>query len=114
MGMLSRFRRKRRYAALSDEERIGRYVYLLNTLPASVIEKAHASAFSDVPAERRREMFEQLRPSSPTRSRTQHPTTRPCWRDSSAARRSGGPSAPSAPARRKQAMRATRSIRARC
>ena len=62
MGMLSRFRRKRRYAALSDEERIGRYVYLLNTLPASVIEKAHASAFSDVPAERRREMFEQLRP----------------------------------------------------
>lgn len=62
MGMLSRFRRKRRYAALSDEERIGRYVYLLNTLPASVIEKAHAAAFSDVPSERRREMFEQLRP----------------------------------------------------
>lgn len=62
MGMLSRFRRKQRYQALTDEERIGRYVYLLNTLPASVIESAHAAAFKDVPAERRREMFEQLRP----------------------------------------------------
>jgi hypothetical protein len=62
MGMWSRFRRKRRFEALTDEERISRYVYLLNTLPASVIEHAHASAFKDVPAQRRREMFEQLRP----------------------------------------------------
>lgn len=62
MGMFTRFRRKRRFEALTDEERIGRYVYLLNTLPASVIESAHATAFKDVPAERRREMFEQLRP----------------------------------------------------
>ena len=60
--MLSRFRRRRRYAALSDEERIGRYVYLLNTLPAAVIESAHATAFKDLPAEQRRAMFEQLRP----------------------------------------------------
>ncbi|WP_157536885.1 hypothetical protein [Microbacterium sp. Root180] len=60
--MLSRFRRRRRVAALTDEERIGRYVYLLNTLPASVIEGAHASAFKDLPAQRRREMFDQLRP----------------------------------------------------
>ena len=62
MGFLSRFRRKRQVGALTEEERIGRYVYLLNTLPASVIESAHATAFKDVPAERRREMFEQLRP----------------------------------------------------
>jgi hypothetical protein len=62
MGMWSRFRRKRKFEALTDEERISRYVYLLNTLPASVIEHAHASAFKDVPAQRRREMFEQLRP----------------------------------------------------
>ncbi|MHC2998012.1 hypothetical protein [Microbacterium sp. HJ5] len=62
MGMFARFRRRRRFEALSDEERLGRYVYLLNTLPASVIESAHATAFKDVPAERRREMFEQLRP----------------------------------------------------
>ena len=59
---LFRRHKKRPYAALSDEERIARYVYLLNTLPASVIESAHAKAFEDVPPERRREMFEQLRP----------------------------------------------------
>ena len=52
--------RRTPYAALTDEERISRYVYLLNTLPASVIESAHAKAFEDVPPERRREMFEQL------------------------------------------------------
>jgi len=63
MSILSRFRRRRNpYRAVSEEEQISRYVYLLNTLPASVIESAHASAFSDVPAARRREMFEQLRP----------------------------------------------------
>ncbi|MEV5071802.1 hypothetical protein MRBLMI12_003449 [Microbacterium sp. LMI12-1-1.1] len=63
MGMLSKFRRRRApYRAASEEERISRYVYLLGTLPASVIESAHASAFADVPPQRRREMFEQLRP----------------------------------------------------
>jgi hypothetical protein len=63
VSILSRFRRRKApYAALSDEERIARYVYLLGTLPASVIESAHAAAFKDLPAERRREMFEQLRP----------------------------------------------------
>lgn len=63
MAFLSRFRRRKTpYAALTDEERISRYVYLLNTLPAAVIESAHAKAFQDVPPERRREMFEQLRP----------------------------------------------------
>ena len=63
MGMLSRFRRRRQpYRAVTDEERISRYVYLLGSLPASVIESAHATAFEDVPPERRREMFERLRP----------------------------------------------------
>jgi hypothetical protein len=63
MSMLSRFRRRRDpYRAATEEERISRYVYLLGTLPASVIESAHASAFKDLPPERRREMFEQLRP----------------------------------------------------
>lgn len=64
MGMFDRFRKRRRtpYSALSDEERMSRYVYLLNTLPASVIERAHEAAFKDVPLERRQEMFEQLRP----------------------------------------------------
>ena len=63
MGVFSRFRRRKApYQALTDEERLSRYVYLLNTLPASVIESAHATAFGDLPPERRREMFEQLRP----------------------------------------------------
>jgi hypothetical protein len=63
MGMLSRFRRRKTpYAAVTDEERIARYVYLLGSLPASVIESSHATAFADLPAERRRELFEQLRP----------------------------------------------------
>jgi hypothetical protein len=63
MGVFSRFRRRKApYQALTDEERISRYIYLLNTLPASVIESAHATAFKDLSPERRREMFEQLRP----------------------------------------------------
>jgi hypothetical protein len=63
MSILSRFRRRKNpYVAVTEEEQISRYVYLLNTLPASVIESAHASAFADVPVARRREMFEQLRP----------------------------------------------------
>lgn len=63
MGIFSRFRRRKNpYAAATEEEQIARYVYLLNTLPAGVVESAHASAFREVPAERRREMFDQLRP----------------------------------------------------
>lgn len=63
MGMFSRLRRRREpYRAVTEEERIARYVYLLGTLPASVIESAHATAFKDLPPERRREMLEQLRP----------------------------------------------------
>jgi hypothetical protein len=63
MAFLSRFRRRKNpYAAATEEEQIARYVYLLNTLPASVIQSAHAAAFKDLPAARRREMFEQLRP----------------------------------------------------
>lgn len=64
MGVLSRFRRGRKapYRAVTEEEQISRYVYLLNTLPASVIESAHAAAFRDLPVERRRQMLEELRP----------------------------------------------------
>lgn len=63
MNFLSKFRRHDAPGSdLTDEERISRYVHLLNTLPAEVIENAHANAFEDVPPERRREMFEQLRP----------------------------------------------------
>ena len=51
MGILSKFRRRKNpYAAVTEEERIARYVYLLNTLPASVIESAHEAAFKDLSA----------------------------------------------------------------
>ena len=74
MGVFSRFRRRKNpYAAATEEEQIARYVYLLNTLPASVIESAHATAFQDVPVERRREMFEQLRPFMSESERTASP-----------------------------------------
>lgn len=64
MSFLSKFRKHGSpdAAALSEEESIARYVYLLNTLPPAVIESAHAKAFEDVPPERRREMFDQLKP----------------------------------------------------
>ena len=74
MSILSRFRRRKDpYKAATEEEQISRYVYLLNTLPASVIESAHATAFSDIPVARRREMFEQLRPFMSDAERTASP-----------------------------------------
>lgn len=63
MRAFSRFRRdKTPDEAVSDEERMVRYVHLLNTLPTMVIEKSHASAFKELPVQQRREMFERLRP----------------------------------------------------
>ncbi|MDN3496738.1 hypothetical protein QL996_12425 [Planococcus sp. APC 4015] len=63
MGIFTRWRRRADpYAAVTEEERIARYVYLLNTLPSSVVERAHATAFADLPVQQRREMFAQLRP----------------------------------------------------
>jgi uncharacterized membrane protein YgcG len=41
---------------------MARYVYLLNTLPASVIESAHAEAFRAMTPEKRAQMFAELRP----------------------------------------------------
>ncbi len=74
MSILSRFRRRKDpYKAATEEEQIARYVYLLNTLPASVIESAHATAFGDLPLARRREMFEQLRPFMSDAERTTTP-----------------------------------------
>lgn len=61
------------YGAVTEEERIARYVYLLNTLPASVIEKAHASAFKEFSPEKRRAMFEELRPFMSEAERQQAP-----------------------------------------
>jgi hypothetical protein len=58
------FKRKTRTpkGQLSDEESMARYVYLLNTLPPSVIEHAHETAFRELPEAKRREMYEHLVP----------------------------------------------------
>jgi hypothetical protein len=58
------FKRKTRTpkGQLSDEESMARYVYLLNTLPPSVIEHAHETAFRELPEAKRREMYERLVP----------------------------------------------------
>ena len=125
MTFLSRFRRRKSpYAALTDEERISRYVYLLNTLPAPVIESAHAKAFEDVPPERRREMFEQLKPfmsESEQAAASDDPTVlarlvrraeeHRARRAATAGRMAQAPSRPP-PASR--TTRGTRSTRARC
>lgn len=70
---LWRRRRRTPYTAVSDEERMSRYVYLLNTLPATVIERAHESAFRAMPPSRRREMFEKLRPFMSEQERVREP-----------------------------------------
>ncbi|MDO8382606.1 MAG: hypothetical protein Q7T17_06470 [Microbacterium sp.] len=70
------FRRRRNdpYAALSDEERMSRYVHLLTTLPVDVIERAHETAFRRVPRRERREMFDRLRPFMSEQEREAGPT----------------------------------------
>lgn len=59
--------------AVTDEERMARYVYLLSTLPPTVIERAHEAAFGRLPLERRKEMFERLRPFMSARERVRAP-----------------------------------------
>ena len=54
-------RRKRQVNAVSDDEQIARYVHLLDTLPSSVIEKAHAAAFADLSVDQRAEVCGRLR-----------------------------------------------------
>ena len=62
MGLWRRRRKVQPFAAVSDEERMSRYVYLLNTLPVTVIERAHAAAFKELPVAERQAMFDKLRP----------------------------------------------------
>ncbi|MCR2816328.1 hypothetical protein [Microbacterium jiangjiandongii] len=52
---------------------MARYVYLLSTLPPTVIERAHEAAFGRLPLERRQEMFAKLRPFMSERERVREP-----------------------------------------
>ncbi|MCR2825927.1 hypothetical protein [Microbacterium sp. zg.Y909] len=52
---------------------MSRYVYLLGTLPPTVIERAHEAAFGRLPLEQRQEMFAKLRPFMSERERVREP-----------------------------------------
>jgi hypothetical protein len=54
---------KRRHAqkAISEDEQIGRYAYVLGNVPASVADKAYAAAFAGLSAAQRQELLGQLR-----------------------------------------------------
>jgi hypothetical protein len=53
---------KRRHVpqAISEDEQIARYAYLLGNVPASVADKAYAAAFERLPAAPRGELVDQL------------------------------------------------------
>lgn len=64
MSLFSKSRHdKSHHAAVPEEERVARYRYLVDTLPPSVIESAHAAAFEDLPPEKRRELADRLQSS---------------------------------------------------
>ena len=54
---------KAHHAALSEEESVSRYSYLVDTLPVVVIESAHATAFEGLSPEQRRDLLDRLEPS---------------------------------------------------
>lgn len=51
--------------AISAEEQIARYAYVLGSVPASVADKAYAAAYAALPAEYRRDILDQLRSQLP-------------------------------------------------
>jgi hypothetical protein len=53
---------RRRHGDPSDDERRARYLYLVDVLPRSVLEKAHIEALSELTAEQRGEVFDGLLP----------------------------------------------------
>lgn len=54
------FRHEKHHATIPDEERVVRYTYLVETLPWTVIESAHATAFEDLTPEQRRDLLGRL------------------------------------------------------
>ena len=58
---------KRRHAqhAISEDEQIGRYGYVLGNVPANVADKAYAAAFARLSATHRQEILGQLRSQFP-------------------------------------------------
>ena len=58
---------KRRHPqiAISDEEQIGRYAYLLGNIPTSVADKAYAAGFARLSTAEREEVLTQMIPAMP-------------------------------------------------
>ncbi|WP_243073976.1 hypothetical protein [Microbacterium sp. SS28] len=58
---------KRRHAhhAISEDEQIGRYAYLLGNVPANVADKAYAAAFARLSATQRQDILRELRSQLP-------------------------------------------------
>ncbi|GAA3200176.1 hypothetical protein [Microbacterium terregens] len=58
---------KRRHAehAISEDERIARYAYVLGNVPASIADRAYAAAYTRLSAAQRREIVGQLRSELP-------------------------------------------------
>lgn len=61
MSLFSKSRHdKTHHPAVSEDENVSRYVYLVDTLPAAVIESAHVAALEDLSPEKRRELSDLL------------------------------------------------------
>ncbi len=58
-------KRPHSHRAISVDEQIGRYAYLLGNIPANVADKAYAAAFARLSASQRHELVGQLRSQLP-------------------------------------------------
>jgi hypothetical protein len=63
--MKSSPRGRRPADAVRKDEQIARYLYLLNLLPRTVIDRAHTLAFAELSSAQRREVLESLSPLLP-------------------------------------------------
>ncbi|MCR2810803.1 MULTISPECIES: hypothetical protein [unclassified Microbacterium] len=58
-------RKRRTPSAISEEEQIARYAYVLGNVPASVADRAYAAAFTRLSAGQRQEIVDDLRSQLP-------------------------------------------------
>lgn len=61
-------KRRRTQHAISEDEQIARYAYVLGNVPASIADKAYAAAFARLSAAQRPEILDQLRSQMPVAS----------------------------------------------
>jgi hypothetical protein len=58
-------KRRRSDQAISDDEQIARYAYVLGNVPTSVADRAYAAAFESLPVPQRHEIVDELRSELP-------------------------------------------------